>query len=329
MTMASAASRSPCFSRIVAERRRAGLLLALDEDRDADGQAARVRAQRGDVGHDAGLVVGGAATVEAPVALGRLERRRVPVGVVAGGLHVVVGVERHRRRALGPVDVADDGRPPALDDDLDVQPLARAAARPPPRRCAPPGSGRSDEAETLGMRTSASRSARTCGMRSATRSRICWIWSGVRASSVTGRPYPRPRTVHEPDAAYAIRRRRGCRPAPSRRRSVGSTGGRQHLRRRAGALARAAGQPAQRRAPGDGHPPARRAPAPGAAARPRRRGRPGHAGAADGPARALRDRRRARRAHACRLRAGRRRAHPRSSASTSPSWPPTSPGWRA
>src|SRR3954467_9082479 len=48
-----------------------------------------------------------------------------------------------------------------------------------------------DEAETLGMRTSSSRSARTCGMRSATRSRICWIWSGVRASSVTCRPYPR------------------------------------------------------------------------------------------------------------------------------------------
>src|SRR6476661_3303171 len=42
-----------------------------------------------------------------------------------------------------------------------------------------------EDAETLGMRTSCSRSARTWGMRPATRSRICWIWSGVSASSVT------------------------------------------------------------------------------------------------------------------------------------------------
>ena len=74
----------------------ADLLLALDEDRHADRQRPVVRAQRGDVGHDAGLVVGGAAAVEAAVALGRLERRAVPQCVVAGRLHVVVGVEHAR-----------------------------------------------------------------------------------------------------------------------------------------------------------------------------------------------------------------------------------------
>ena len=83
-----------------AERRRAGLLLALDEDGDADRQVAGVGAQRRDVRHDARLVVGGAAAVEAPVALLGLEGRAVPVGVVAGRLHVVVRVERHRRGTL-------------------------------------------------------------------------------------------------------------------------------------------------------------------------------------------------------------------------------------
>ena len=107
-----------------AERGRARLLLALDEDRDADRQVAGVGAERGDVRHDAGLVVGGTAAVEATVALLGLERRAVPVGVVAGRLHVVVRVERHGRRALGAVEVADDGRAAALDDDLDVEALA-------------------------------------------------------------------------------------------------------------------------------------------------------------------------------------------------------------
>ena len=75
------------------------------------------------MGHDPGLVVGGAAAVEAAVALGRLERRAVPVGVVAGRLHVVVGVEHDGRRALGPGDVPDDGRGAALADDLDLEAL--------------------------------------------------------------------------------------------------------------------------------------------------------------------------------------------------------------
>ena len=69
-------------------------------------------------------------------------------------------------------------------------------------------------------------------------------------------------------------------PDPTRTRRppwVGSGDGRQHLRRRTRTLARAARQPAQRRAPGDGHPPAGHAPAQWAASRPRRRRGPGHA----------------------------------------------------
>ena len=74
-----------------------------------------------EVGGDAGLVVGGAATVEAAVALGRLERRGVPVGVVVLGLDVVVGVEQHRRRARRAGLVRDHRRGAAVGaGDLDA-----------------------------------------------------------------------------------------------------------------------------------------------------------------------------------------------------------------
>ena len=61
------------------ERRRADLLLALDEHRDAR-PAGRRRSARigGQVRGDAGLVVGGAAAVEPVAALGRLERLGCP-----------------------------------------------------------------------------------------------------------------------------------------------------------------------------------------------------------------------------------------------------------
>ena len=77
----------------------ADLLLALDEEDDVDRQVVAEDPQRGQVGGDAGLVVGRAAAVEPVAALGRLERRAVPVGVVVLGLDVVVGVEQHGRRA--------------------------------------------------------------------------------------------------------------------------------------------------------------------------------------------------------------------------------------
>ncbi len=103
----------------------ADLLLALDEHHDVDRQVVAVDAEGAEVGGDAGLVVGGAAGVEPAVALGRLERRGVPVGVVVLRLHVVVGVEQDRRRAVaGRLLVRDDGRAAAVGaGDLDVEPL--------------------------------------------------------------------------------------------------------------------------------------------------------------------------------------------------------------
>ena len=122
-TIASARSCSPWRSRIVGSESRADLLLALDEDGDPHRQVTRVGAQRRDVRHDTGLVVGGAAAVEPPAPLGRLEGRAVPEGVVAGRLHVVVRVEHDRARAGWAFGSADDGGPPALADDLDLEAL--------------------------------------------------------------------------------------------------------------------------------------------------------------------------------------------------------------
>ena len=80
MTMTSAASSSRCSVEQAVQRVGAELLLALDEDDHADRQVVAEGAQRGDVRHDAGLVVGGAAAVEPAVALGGLERARSPTG---------------------------------------------------------------------------------------------------------------------------------------------------------------------------------------------------------------------------------------------------------
>ena len=103
----------------------ADLLLALDEHHDVDRQVVAVDAQRAEVGGDPGLVVGGAAGVETAVALGRLERRGVPVGVVVLRLDVVVGVEQHGRRAVaGRALVGDHRRATAVGaGDLAVEAL--------------------------------------------------------------------------------------------------------------------------------------------------------------------------------------------------------------
>ena len=114
----------------VRERARRPLLLALDEHGDAEVEVAGClgeRADGADVRHHAGLVVGGAATVQAVAALRRLERRRLPVLVLAGGLHVVVRVEEHGRppvagraaghhRGLAELGPVLDGRAPHLDE---------------------------------------------------------------------------------------------------------------------------------------------------------------------------------------------------------------------
>ena len=95
-----------------AEGRRSGLLLAFDEDGDAQtlrGQLLAHETERGHMGHHPSLVVGGAAAVEPPPALDRLEGRTGPVGGIAGGLHIVVGIEEHGGAALGRRGATDDG----------------------------------------------------------------------------------------------------------------------------------------------------------------------------------------------------------------------------
>ena len=108
---------------------------------------------------DAGLVVGGAAAVEPAVALGRLERRRVPVGAVVLGLHVVVGVEQHRRRARRARACGRSPRAAALADDVDVveTPSANRSATASAVRCT--SARRAGSALTDSIRTRSSRSA--------------------------------------------------------------------------------------------------------------------------------------------------------------------------
>ena len=97
------------------EAARAVLLLALDEYRQADREGEVVRLddvahglERGEVHEHARLVVARAAAVEALADDGGLEGRGAPVGLVAGGLHVVVGVEEVGRRAVLGGAVGDD-----------------------------------------------------------------------------------------------------------------------------------------------------------------------------------------------------------------------------
>ncbi len=69
---------------------------------------------------DTGFVVSGAATVKAPVTLGGLERRGVPLGWIAFGLHVMVGVQQNRRRTRGWRIVRDHRGRTAFSDDPDL-----------------------------------------------------------------------------------------------------------------------------------------------------------------------------------------------------------------
>ena len=69
---------------------------------------------RTQVGDDAGLVVGCAAGEETAVALGGLEGRGVPLGVVVLRLDVVVGVEQDGRLAVGRGLPGEHRRRPAV-----------------------------------------------------------------------------------------------------------------------------------------------------------------------------------------------------------------------
>ena len=83
----------------VRERLRQVLLLALDEQRDAEVEVGAEhfgqRPDCADVRHHARLVVGGPPAVEAVASLRRLERRRIPCLLAPGRLNVVVRVEQH------------------------------------------------------------------------------------------------------------------------------------------------------------------------------------------------------------------------------------------
>ena len=109
-----------------------GLLLALDENLDADRDVTAQRLQGAGVDDQSGLVVGGAATVDPAVRLGGGDERvGVPALLRRGRLHVVVRVQQHRRRAGRRRDLGPHGR--------DSRRGCRAAGRC-RRRCA--GAGR-------------------------------------------------------------------------------------------------------------------------------------------------------------------------------------------
>jgi hypothetical protein len=76
------------------------LLFTLDQDPHVAGQRSRAVqpcTDRVGVGHRAGLVVGGAATIETSVALLGFERVARPVLDDARRLHVVVRIQQHGR----------------------------------------------------------------------------------------------------------------------------------------------------------------------------------------------------------------------------------------
>lgn len=159
------------------------LLLTLDEDRDPDGQLPRVRPQRRQMGHDPGLVVGRAPAVEPTIAFGRLEGWAVPECVVAGRLHVVVGIEHDGRGSLGPVDVGDDGRSAPSRTISTVRPSASSKAAVASAEASTWAWSKASR-DTLGIRARASRSTRTCGMRSCTLARRASTVSADRMSVV-------------------------------------------------------------------------------------------------------------------------------------------------
>ena len=145
----------------------AALLLALDEDLDADGAVLAEGEERAGVHDDAALVVGGAAAVEAAVALGGLERRARPGLLRAGRLHVVVRVEQDggsARRAgrspntacgaRGTSSMRTSGRPASVSSAATAAPVCSTGA------AGKPGNA------TDGRRTSFSSSARSRGIRS-------------------------------------------------------------------------------------------------------------------------------------------------------------------
>ena len=79
----------------------------------------------GEVGHDTRLVVGGPATVEAVAAQSRLVGMRLPRPRVPRRLHVVMGVEQHRR-ATGACGTRCEHRRVAESSGLAADPIEGA-----------------------------------------------------------------------------------------------------------------------------------------------------------------------------------------------------------
>ena len=174
------------------QRLGADLLLALDEEDDVDRQVVAEDPQRGEVGGDAGLVVGGAAAVEAVAPLGRLERRRSPSrrGRSRAGRR---GGRTAARSARHPVPSCARSPPGRRRRrwrcaSCSPRPPARRRTASALRRTSP---ARSGSALTDSIRTRSSRSRRTPGSTSATRARRSSVVGVVvamraRATDFTG-----------------------------------------------------------------------------------------------------------------------------------------------
>ena len=168
--IASARSRSALARDELLQAAGALLLGALDDELQATGNVVAERAQRGQVHHDVALAVGRPAPVPPAVPLGQLERRRPPGPLVQRRLHVVVGVEQDRRRALaGPA--ARRTRPgcrrpsaPSAGRSSRSRRRRRAPTRPPARTPrAGTGAGRPPiVSETSSARSSCARPIRSC-----------------------------------------------------------------------------------------------------------------------------------------------------------------------
>ena len=102
-------------------RSRADLLLALDEEGDADWGLAVEGTNGSQMGGDATFVVGGATTIETLTFGGGDEGFSMPLIKVAGGLDVTVGVQQDSGHTLRRRPVGDDsGKAVVLRDDGDV-----------------------------------------------------------------------------------------------------------------------------------------------------------------------------------------------------------------
>ena len=124
---------------IVRQVRTADLLLALEEELHVQRQPAFLVEER--LGRlqdqvDRALIIAGPAAAHHVAVDGQLERRRVPLGQVPGGLHVVVAVDQDGRCAAGAQPLSpDDGMPTGLghpatgEAELVRHPLRRSAHR--------------------------------------------------------------------------------------------------------------------------------------------------------------------------------------------------------